>query len=367
MTSRGLLVSTLAFTAMTLLLAGCRQAAPPRQEEAEANGVIPVGAEPAQVGSLRATIHASGLVVPADGAEFLAVAPEPARIIEVAKNQGDAVAAGDMLVRFELPTATQEMARQQAELAQLQAQLENVRVNRQRVADLVERGLVARNDLNQADREVADAEAALAGAATALKRIQDTIGRASVRAPFAGIVANRLHNPGDVVQATATDPVLRIVDPARIEVLAMIPGADVSRVLPGSSARVAGFVNGQPVVLSVAGRPAGNADAEGRMRVRLTFAAPTTLAVDSPVEIDIDAEERVNVVFVSPSALVATGPDAALFVAANDVAERRPVTTGVTTELGVEITSGLQAGELVITRGQAGVTHGARISAAITR
>jgi RND family efflux transporter MFP subunit len=331
-------------------------------EDPDENQIVPVAAQPAEVGSLRATIHASGRVVPADGAEFLAIAPEPARVVEVTRNEGEPVTAGDLLVRFELPFATQELSRQQADMARAQAQLENVRATRDRVVDFVERGLVARNDLNQADRDLADAQTDVTASASALKRAQDTLARATIRAPFAGIVANRLHNPGDVATGSPGDPVLRIVDPTRLEILAAIPGADGSRILPGAAARIAGFVDGQAVTLSVVGRPGGTPDAEGNLHVRLTFASPTALTADAAVDVDIDAEERLRVVFVPAVALVATGKDAALFVAVSDIAQRRAVTTGVTTELGVEITSGLKAGELVITRGQASVIDGTRIS-----
>lgn len=355
-----------AMTLGLLAFTACSQPAPrsaPLDEDA--NRVIPVGARAAQVGSLRATIHVSGSVVPADGAEFLAIAPEPARIIEITRNEGDPVSAGDVLVRFELATSTQELARQQADMARLQAQLENVRATRQRTLDFVERGLVPRNDLGQADRDLAEAETAVAAAERTLERAEDSAARAILRAPFAGVVASRLQNPGDLALASPSTPVLRVVDPTRLEVLALVPGADASRVLPGASARVAGFVDGQAIPLTVASQPSGMPDSEGRLRVRLTFAAPAALTVDSPVEVDIDGEERQNVVFVPPSALVATGADAAVFVAVGDLAERRAVTTGVTTTTGVEIVSGLEAGELVITRGQGAVTDGARISAAI--
>jgi RND family efflux transporter MFP subunit len=316
---------------------------------------------------MRATVHASGVVVPAEGAEFLAIAPEPARVVEVTRNQGDAVAPGDLLVRFELPSASQELSRQQAEMARAQAQVENVRITRERVADFVDRGLVPRNDLNQADRELAEAQAAATAAASAFKRAQDLLSRASIQAPFAGVVVNRLHNPGDVALASQSDPVLRIVDPKRLEIQALVAGADAPRVLPGSSARVAGSVDGKLVALTVAGRPDGLPDSEGRLRARLTAVSPVTLAVDSPVEVDIDAEERANVVFVPLSSLVGSGSNVAVFIANGQVAERRAVTTGVTTDLGVEITSGLKPGELVITRGQANVTDGSRINVELER
>jgi membrane fusion protein (multidrug efflux system) len=51
-----------------------------------------------------------------------------------------------------------------------------------------------------------------------------------------------------------------------------------------------------------------------------------------------------------------------VFVAVNGTAGRRIVTTGLRNDDFVEITSGIEAGELVITRGQLGLTDGAAIS-----
>jgi hypothetical protein len=55
-----------------------------------------------------------------------------------------------------------------------------------------------------------------------------------------------------------------------------------------------------------------------------------------------------------------------VMVAAGDRAARRPVTTGIATDAGVEVTSGLRAGELVITQGHIGLADGAAISVAVS-
>jgi multidrug efflux pump subunit AcrA (membrane-fusion protein) len=56
-----------------------------------------------------------------------------------------------------------------------------------------------------------------------------------------------------------------------------------------------------------------------------------------------------------------------VFVAVGDRAERRIVTTGVEDDQGVEILSGINRGDLVITRGQAGLADGATINAEVRR
>jgi multidrug efflux pump subunit AcrA (membrane-fusion protein) len=87
-----------------------------------------------------------------------------------------------------------------------------------------------------------------------------------------------------------------------------------------------------------------------------------TLAVDTPVEVDIDAEERSNVVLIPAAAVLGEGADAAVFVASGNRAERRSVTIGVADEARVEITSGLKPGELLITRGHAGLIDGTAVT-----
>jgi len=56
-----------------------------------------------------------------------------------------------------------------------------------------------------------------------------------------------------------------------------------------------------------------------------------------------------------------------IFVAAGSRAERRVVKTGIEDEARIEITEGLRAGELVITRGQLGLTDGAAVTVATGR
>ena len=324
---------------------------------------MPVSARPAEIGSLRAVIRTTGIVTPAPGAEFLATAPETARILEVGKAEGDPVASGDILVRFDAASAAANVARQRSDLASAHALAENARIAQTRMRDFVDRGLVARQEMDRADRDLADAQAGVARAQSALAAAETAAARAIVRAPFSGIVANRFKNPGDLV--VTTDTVLRVIDPRRMDVMATVPSADVPRVVPGASARLMAG-GGLVVRLSVAGRAATVSAQPDSGPVRLTFVEPATVPADTTVEVDIDAEERVGAVFVPVEALVRQGDRAkgevVVMVAAGNTAERRVVTVGVETDERAEITSGLKPGELVITRGQSGLQDGAAIS-----
>ncbi len=342
---------------------GCRRAAPAPAAEREETQV-PVGVVPAQRAGIRAVVRASGIVTPAEGAEFLVVAPEPARIAEIAKAEGDAVNSGDVLVRFDLPSAAQEVARLAADLAAVEAQVENARVNQQRATDFAERGLIARRDREIADRELADAQAALERVRGLHTRAVTAAGRATSRAPFAGIVASRRHNPGDIVLSTSADPVLRIVDPRRLDLVASVGEADIARVVPGSTARIPGPATAMPIGLKVVRRLADRAGAGGTLPFLLQFDDPVQIPVDTRVDVEIDAEERADAVLVPSEAVLTSGGEAAVMIAAGSRAERRVVTTGIQSEDRIEITSGVKPGELVITRGHIGLADGAAISVA---
>ena len=369
--------------AAAVVAGACRREAPKAGESQET--IIPVGAVPAQRAAIRAVIHASGVVVPAEGGEFLVFAPEPTRLIDVMKMPGDAVKSGDVLVRFDLPSAAQAVSRLTADLAAAQAQLENARINQERVRGFVERGLVPRRDLEAADRDFVAAQDAAERARTAHAAAQAGATRATVRAPFDGIVATRAHNPGDMIIST-TDPVLRVVDPRRLEVVASIPRKEQSRVVTGATARVAAtgtdmvrLTVAGPVTNVSAGLPAGasakagaSATADREMPedsvpFRLLFADPHKLAVDMPLQLDIDAEERTDTVLIPAEAIIREGGETVIFVAAGSRAERRSVRTGIEDAARIEITDGLRAGELVITRGHLGLTDGAAVTVATDR
>lgn len=358
-----LIVGGFALIAATVTACTSRRA----QEDAPADNdiVVPVGAQAVQAGSMRAVIHATGVITPAAGAEFLLTAPEPATIAEITRNEGESAASGDVLVRFEIPSANDNLARQRAEVARTQALLESARVAESRARELFERGFISRREMEDVGREVTEAQATVTRAETARGAAEAAAARAIVRAPFTGIVARRLHNPGDFVRGTATDPVLRLVDPRRLEVTATIPAADAARVLQGATARLAAAAGTEPVRLVVASRSAG-ATPGADHTARLTFVDPTALPVETPVELDIDAEERTNVVLIPAEALVRNAADTVVYVAVGNTAERRRVTTGIVDEERIEITSGLKPGELLITRGQAGLSDGDTINVEIT-
>ena len=342
------------------MLTACRS---DTAEEVESETVVSVKTALATRSDIRAVIHATGVVTPAPGAELVVVAPEAARIAELPRATGDRVRRGDLLVRFEIPTAAAEVQRQQAEVGRALASLENAKAAQARATALFERGVAARREVEDSNRAVADAEAALTQARASLAASEALANRAIVRATFDGVIARRLHNPGDLVEPTVSDPVLRVVDPRRLEVVASVPVTDATRVEVGASARLVGVgTQGSVADLKVASGPAEVEPGTAAVPVRLRFAGPADLPAGASVQVDIGAEFHRNVVVVPAAAVVREGAETFVFVADAGKAQRRAVQIGIAEETRVEIVSGVKAGEIVIVEGQVGLPDEAAIT-----
>jgi len=348
---------TLAFAVLTL--AACSKPAP---EDVESETVVPVTTAMAEVGGITAVIHASGLVTPAPGAELIVVAPEAARVAEIPKGEGETVRRGDLLVRFEIPSSIAEVSKQRAEISRAEARLTAAQASETRMRDLFDRGVAARKEVESAAHEVADAQADLAGARAATTAAETVAARSTVHATFDGIVSKRQHNPGDLVEPTAADFVLRVVDPRRLEVAAQVSLNDAPRVRVGAPAHIAATEGSPTAALTVASRPAAVQEGTATVPIRLAFKSPANYPVATPVQIEITAETHDGAVLVPTMAVVHEGEEAAVFVLMGETAQRRAVKVGLVDEEHAEIVSGVKSGETVITSNQNGLPDGAKVS-----
>jgi RND family efflux transporter MFP subunit len=342
-----------------LLLIACRHDA---AEETETQTPVAVAVGVAKTASVREVIAASGLVNAAPGAELLVTAPEAARIVEMPRAEGDRVRAGDLLVRFEIPSLTAGAAAGRAEIEQAEARVENAKAAKERLSGLFDRGVAARKEVEDAERELREANAALAQARSASGAANTLAGRTIVRARFAGVIAKRWHNPGDLVEPGSSDPILRVIDPNRLEIVAAVPVASLGRVTTGAPARVADPA-GDSIDATVIARPAAVEAGTVTAPVRLRPLSTTRLTAGTSVRVEILGPEHAGAVVVPPAAVIHEGEESIVVtVDADSKAHRRHVEVGVVTSDAAEIRAGIEAGDRVIVRGHNGLPDGASVT-----
>jgi len=350
------------WTALALALTACGHKAVEDVETEAAPTVETVTVTPQP---FDATISATGLVAAAPGADWTITAPEPARIVEMPKAEGDHVKPGDLLVRFEIPSLSTDLAQREAEVRQAQAHVANAQASVNRLTTLVQHGVAAQKDLEDAERDLSEAQAALAQSQSARANASVLASRSVVRARFAGVVAKRAHNPGDMVEATASDVILRIIDPSRLQVVASVPIADLARVRTGETVQITVPGAEEPATGKVLTRPAAVDPGGVAADVRIAFDHETTLPAGTPVRVDIVTDEHPDALAVPTEAVLHEDENAFVMLAGSDKkAHKTKVATGLSTAKQIEITSGLKAGDAVIVQGQQGLPDGAPITVA---
>ena len=131
-------------------------------------------------------------------------------LTRVAFQEGDDVAAGQLLFQID-PRPFQAMLQQaQAMLARDQAQAQNALSDAARYAELVKQDYVTKSDY-EAKRAAAEAlQAAVRADSAAVANAQLSLEWAAVRAPIAGRTGRLLVREGNLVRANAADPLVVI-------------------------------------------------------------------------------------------------------------------------------------------------------------
>jgi RND family efflux transporter MFP subunit len=158
-----------------------------------------------------------------------------ASVVSVLHEQGDHVAAGASIMKLD-DSAIRDMwlsARSGVTAAQTAADQAQREV--QRAERLHAVGAIADRDLEGAKNGSIAAQAQLADAKARLSAAQKQLDATDVKAPFAGIVAERQASAGDVVAPGA--PLFTVIDPASMRLEAVIPASNLADVHIGMRAR----------------------------------------------------------------------------------------------------------------------------------
>lgn len=165
---------------------------------------LPVPVMTVQPVENRSVLSLTGEIVARD--ETRLSFPMGGRILDVAVREGDRVEAGQELARLESVQQEQALREAEAALEAAQADLQQAREEFFRQDQSLRRGATTRIRRDEAERRYRIAEAGVDRARANLNRAQKTYDDTFLRAPAAGVVTDRLADPGEVV--AAAHPVL---------------------------------------------------------------------------------------------------------------------------------------------------------------
>lgn len=319
------------------------------------------------------------------------------RVAEVLVREGDAVRAGQPLLRLETDELratlaqaraseqqaqarlsglrTTGRAQAQAALAQADAGVVAARAEMERAQALVAQGFVSGSRLDEARRalQVAEAQQANARAQVAANRdggtdevqaqaqwqaakaateaAQARLAQAELRAPTDGRVLTRDVEPGQIVQPGKALLALALAGPTVL--VAQADERFLDQLATGQPATVVADAYAGQRFAARLSRIAPRVDAQrGAIEVKfeMTDAPPAFLREDMTLSVEVETARRDRALAL-PLAALRPGADeasATVLVAADGRAQARTVRLGVRTLQAVEVQDGLQDGELVL-------------------
>ncbi len=194
-------------------------------------------AERTELGTL---LQLSGGLRAVDSAMVKAKVAAEVRQLNV--REGDRVQAGQLLGRLDATEVQLRLRQAQDNVAAAQAQVDTAQRSFDNNRALVGQGFISRNALDTSANSLAGAQASLQAARAAADLARKAVADTEIRAPIAGLVAQRLVQPGERIAIDGR--LVEIVDLRRIELEAAVAPEDVLHLRVGQTARV--FIDGLP-------------------------------------------------------------------------------------------------------------------------
>jgi RND family efflux transporter MFP subunit len=285
-----------------------------------------------------------GTVISRDDARV--AAEVSGRLMDVAE-VGDDFKAGEVVARIDDTRFKLLKTELAADITRAEAQVRFLEGEEKRFAKLAESNLAATTQLEQTRSERDVSLADLEVARSRLAQNEDQLARTRIRAPFSGIVVERLKTPGERV--SEGELVVRLVDHNRLEVVARAPLDYYSFTHPGQTLEVRS--SRQTTMARVRTVVAVGDQDTHQFELRLDLETGP-FPVGQTVRVAVPFDEQREALTVPRDALVLRPEGQTVFVVNGDnEAKRVEVTTGVGSGADIEVFGDIHAGDTVVIRG----------------
>ena len=271
---------------------------------------------------------------------------------------GQAVKAGQLLFEVDPTDVLGQVQQAQAGLAEAESALTDARSNYDRFKALYAQQAIPEKQWDQVKSAYAMAQARAAAARGGISTARSQLRYARVTAPFSGIITRKFMQNGDL--ASPGQPILGLANTSRLEVQCSVSGALYRSLQIGQ--KVAVISDGKSVsatVLDMVG--AADAMTHGHM-VKLSLPAASALQAGDYVSVEVPVTQRRALMVPAAALLDRAGIPGVFVVDAQGIAHYRMVRPGQRTPEGVEILSGLSAGETVVAGNLTAVNNGDHIA-----
>ncbi len=194
-------------------------------------------------------------------------------VLAVLKENGDPVRRGDLLVRLDQNAIRDSLTAAQASARAASQAYEQAERQYQRMVKLRETGMVAMQQLEDAEVERNSAQSERAAARTREVTARQQLERTEVRAPFDGVVSDRKVSAGDT--AAVGKELMQVIDPTSMRFEGRVSADSIGQVAAGQRVtfRIHGFADADFAGTVMRVNPAANATTR-QVEVLVSFDDP---------------------------------------------------------------------------------------------
>ncbi len=363
-TQRTFVVAALAAAAL-LTVAACKDQAAKTGAEAGTFGAAPVKIFKAARERITEKITYTGTL---EALDKINITPETGgKIARIHVEAGDRVAKGQLLAELETESIRLQVRQAEAGVAVAEAAHADALKNKERMDRLLKESAVSEQQSEKIQLAFDAAAAQLEQARAGLNLARHALDQSLMKAPFAGIIASKNAEVGDVINPMmggayggGAGGVLTLMNYATIKLAVSISSEDIGRIRKG-----------QEAVLRIGSIP--GRDFRGIVRVVNLAADPQNKKFEVEVHVPnpdaalrpgtfgdlvFEVQSHENALVVPQTAVL---ENSYVFVAEGGKAVRKNVTLGLQNTTMVEILDGLGDGDAVIVEGNYGLEQGSPI------
>lgn len=365
----GRALALFALAAVCAFFSACSGSADGKQQKAQAAGPRSVSVAIAQVQRQDVPVYLSGLGAVTAFNTANIKSRVDGQIMKVNFREGQNVKQGELLIEIDSRPFQVQLEQMQAQLFRDQAQLRDAKLNLERYTSLIPSGSIAQQQVDTQKALADQLEGTVRTDQAQIDNARLQITYCHITAPFNGRIGLRQVDPGNIVHASDTNPMLILTQLQPIAVIFTLPEdvlPDVSKHMQQGALEVDArsrddqtkLASGKLLTIDNQIDPT-----TGTAKLKAVFAnADNQLWPNQFVNADLLLEIRKNSTVV-PTAAILRGPQGTFVYAVNPdkTVQDRQVTVSLTQGDTTIITAGLNPGDTVVTDGQDKLQRGSRI------
>jgi len=361
---------SLAAGALCAYLLACGGASDAKQQKAQAAGPRDVSVAVATVLSQDVPVYLTGLgsVTAFNTANIKSRVD--GQIMKVNFQEGQSVHEGELLIEIDSRPYQVQLDQMDAQIFKDQATLRDAKLNLDRYTALIPSGSIAQQQVDTQKATVDQLDGQVRTDQAQIDNAKLQIVYCHITAPFAGRVGLRQVDPGNIVHAADTNPMLILTQLQPIAVIFTLPEdvlPTVARRMKQATLEVDAFSRDDQTKLATGKLLTIDNEIDpttGTAKLKAVFDnKDNQLWPNQFVNANLLLETRKNSTVV-PTAAILRGPQGTFVYAVNadKTVQDRPVTVSLTQGNTTIVSSGLNPGEVVVTDGQDKLERGSHIA-----